>query len=452
MGTFTLKQTFNIRLEGRSEDYIISAPFPEEVAVKPGDFRGFKTKLLVAEGDKVKAGTPLVYHKENENITLTSPASGVVKEIRRGERRVIEEIVIATDKKQSYQKISLPKKKIEDMTGEEVKKVILKSGLFPAIIQRPFGTIANPEDTPRDIFISAMDTAPLAARMALLMDCNDPSYQTGIHVLERLTSGNVHVSVNGRFPDVCPGILHAKGCIVHKFNGRHPAGNVGVQIHHIAPIRGRNDIVWTISVQGVILLGRLFLEGKYNAETVVAVAGTSAEQRCYHRTIIGAAVDSFVGKVVNCPNRFISGNVLTGKKITQKGYMGFFNNLLMIIPEPRGVQFLGWARFGLNKRSFSRTYFSSFFKYTGRFREEAAANGSLRAFVATGMHENVLPMDIFPVFLMKSIIAGDIDEMEKLGIYEVIEEDLALVEYVDPSKNEFQTLLRRGLDLIEKEG
>lgn len=454
MGEYRLKNTFNVRLEGRSEDYIINAPFPEEVAVKPIDFRGFKAKLLIEEGARVKVGTPLVYHRDNKDMVLTSPASGKVTEIRRGERRVIEAIIIKTDGKQTSQTFTLPKKKIEDMKPEEVKKVLLKSGLFSAIIQRPFGTIANPDHTPRDIFISAMDTSPLAPRMTLIMDCNDPSYQAGLHVLNRLTTGKVHVSVSGRFPDVCPGILNAQGCELHRFHGRHPAGNVGVQIHHIAPIKGRNDIVWTLSVHHVILIGRLFLQKKYIPEVIVAAAGTSVKNPCYHRTINGAPVKSFVGDLKNdaCDCRFISGDVLTGRKIDKEGHLGFFNNLVMVIPEPRGIQFLGWARFGLNKRSFSRTYFSSFFNYAGRFREESAANGSVRPFIATGMHEAVLPMDIYPVFLIKSILAEDIDEMEKLGIYEVIEEDLALVEYVDPSKQEFQAMLRRGLDLIEKEG
>lgn len=454
MGDYKLKDTFNIRLEGRSEDYIINAPFPGEVAVKPIDFRGFVSKLEVDEGDHVRVGSPLVYHKSNPEIKLTSPASGTVKEIRRGERRVIEEIVITTDGKQTAQKFSLPKKKIEEMDSGEIIKVLKKCGLFASIIQRPFGKVAEPDAVPRDIFISAMDTAPLAPRMSLIMDCNDPSYQTGLNVLNRLTTGSVHVSINGRFPDVCPGILNADSSVIHRFWGRHPAGNVGVQIHHISPIKNRNDIVWTLSVQDVILIGRLFLLGKIDPEIIVAVAGTSAKQRCYYRTILGARIDSFVGEVEGGEEeiRYISGNVLTGRKVKREGYVGFFDNIVMVIPEPKGIQFLGWARLGLNKRSFSRTYISSFFNYGGRFREEAAANGAVRPFIATGMHEDVLPMDVYPVFLMKSIIAEDIEEMEKLGIYELIEEDLALVEYVDPSKQEFQQLLRKGLDLIEKEG
>jgi Na+-transporting NADH:ubiquinone oxidoreductase subunit A len=452
MGNYRLKRTFDIRLEGRADRLILDADFPGEVALKPADFKGVNPKLLVAEGDKVCVGTPLFCHKDNRDIVFTSTASGTVKEIRRGDRRIIESVIIRTDGKQKCINYKIPKGSIENFSAEDVKKVLLESGLFACFIQRPFGIIADPSVTPRDIFITAMDTSPLAPLMSLCADCENPYFQAGISILNRLTSGKVHVSVEGKFSDVPPEILTAKGFELHKFIGNHPAGNVGVQIEHIAPIKGRDDVVWTINLNGVNFIGKLFLEGKIDPEVIVAVTGLAAKKRCYYRTIIGASLLSFIGEIDKGNVRIISGNVLTGRNEGLNGYLGFFHYMVTAIPEPEGDQILGWATLGLNKRSFSRTYLSSFFNYAGRFREESAMNGSLRPFIATGIYEDVLPMDIYPVFLIKSIIAGEIEEMENLGIYEVIEEDLALVEYVDPSKQNFQEILRKGIDQVRREG
>jgi len=452
MGNYRLKRTFDLRLEGRAERLILDADFPGEIALKPADFKGLNPKLLVSEGDKVCVGTPLFCHKENRDFVITSTASGTVKKIRRGERRILESVIIKTDSKQKSINFKIPDDYAEKSSVDDIKKILLKSGLFACFIQRPFGIIADPSVSPRDIFISAMDTSPLAPLMSLCSDCENPYFQAGISVLNRLTSGKVHVSVEGKFSDVPPEILTSKGFELHKFTGNHPAGNVGVQIDKIAPIKGRDDIVWTINLNGVNLIGKLFLNGKIDSEVIVAVTGLAVKQRCYYRTIIGASIFSFIGELEKDNVRVISGNVLTGRNEGINGYVGFFHYMVTAIPEPEGDQILGWASLGLNKRSFSRTYISSFFNYTGRFREESAMNGSPRPFIATGMHEDVLPMNIFPVFLIKSIIAGDIDEMEKLGIYEVIEEDLALVEYVDPSKQNFQEILRKGIEQICKEG
>jgi len=451
----TLKKGYHLKLEGEPFKAFEDAPFPDRVAGKPGDFPGVKPKLAVEAGDKVKVGTVLYYDKDNEDIRFTSPASGVVVEIVRGERRAIEAVVVETDGRQTKERINLPKKSISSLTGEEVIPLLLKSGLFPSIIQRPFGKIADPSVTPRDIFISAMNTAPLSPDWNLVVHGNEEAFQAGLDVLARLTSGSVHLTVDKKHRNLSKAFTGARNVELHRFSGPHPAGNVGVHIHHIAPIRGKDDIVWTCSVQTVICIGRFFLKGELSPGTVVAVAGSSAANRKYFRTIRGAEISSFVDNFFDEPVRFISGDVLTGRKIEYDGFMSFYDNMLSIIPEPEHYEFLGWTTMGAQKLSLSRTFLSYYISLLLprlKFVQKASMNGGKRAFIVSGIYENVLPMDIFPVFLLKSILAEDIEEMEGLGIYEVIEEDLALCEYVDPSKNDIQEILRSGLDLIEREG
>jgi Na+-transporting NADH:ubiquinone oxidoreductase subunit A len=448
------KKGFDLPLQGEAEELITSPAYPEKVAIKPVEFLGLKPKLEVEIGDKVKIGSPLCYDKNNSKLKLTSPASGEVREIIRGERRVIEAIVIKTDGEKQAKSLGISKKDISNYTREEIISSLLKSGLFPAFKQRPFAKIANPEDTPRDIFISAIPTSPLSPNSDYLVDGNDDAFQAGLDIISKITTGKVYLAINGK-KDVKSSIAEAKSVEIVKVSGPHPSGNVGIHIHHIAPIKNRNDIVWTCNVQAVIWIGKLFIERKLNPETTIAVAGSSAKGRAYFKTIMGASLKSFVSKKtpINL-TRFISGDVLTGKQTGHNGFAGFYDNLITIIPEPgpEHYDFLGWTLPGFNKISRSMTYLSNYIRLGVKFEQRASLNGGRRAFIATGIFEEVLPMDIYPIFLLKSIIAGDIEEMEGLGIYEVAEEDFALCEYIDPSKNSIQDILRDGLDLIYKEG
>jgi Na+-transporting NADH:ubiquinone oxidoreductase subunit A len=460
MAEINLKRGYDIKLVGEIDREIIDSPNPKMVALKPSDFVDLKAKLLVKEGDKVKVGTPLFTAKQDDRIKFTAPASGKIKEITRGARRAIQEVIIETDGKMTSERVNIPKGSA--LKRDKVIEALLKYGLFPFLIQRPFAKIANPDDTPRDFFVSTMNTAPLAADPNVIVDGYEKEFQAGLNILKKLTKGNVHLTIDGNRDDVSKTFLNAKGVELHKFSGPHPAGNVGIQIHHISPIKNRDDIVWTSSVQGVILIGRLFSTGKLDYTVTVGVAGSMASNRKYYRTLLGSsAAHCYHGS--DYPDQYeemaeydkairhISGDVLTGKHIDHDGFIGYYDNQLTIIPERQHYEFLGWISPGADKASASKTFLSSLFG-SGKFVQTTALNGGHRPFIASGIYEDVLPMDILPVYLLKSIIVEDVEEMEGLGIYEVAEEDFALCEYIDPSKNNIQEILRQGLHLIETEG
>jgi Na+-transporting NADH:ubiquinone oxidoreductase subunit A len=449
---FRLKRGYNIRVLGEAKPEIEQAAYPGRVALKPNDFIGLKARIAVDVGDRVRIGTPLFHERNDEKIVFTSPASGRVIEIRRGEKRVIQGIVVETDGKRTRDKLGLTRGKLSSTSRDSIIEILLKTGLFPCIRQRPFAKIANPADEPRDIFISAMDTGPLSADPNLIVRGNEDYFQRGLDVMSHLTRGRIHLSVNGNRGDNSPAFVNAKGAEFHRFTGPHPAGTVGVQIHHIAPVRGARDIVWYSSVQSVILIGKLFTTGELSPEITLAVAGSSATKRSYFQSVIGASADSIVGRnMEDGPVRYISGNLLTGTNIGSDGFLGFYDNLITLIPEAENSEFLGWIRPGLRQESRSWSYLSRLFP-AGRFMIDTNRNGSERPFVATGLYERVLPMDILPLHLLKSILAEDVEEMEGLGIYEVAEEDFALCEYICPSKVSVQEIIRRGLDLMEREG
>lgn len=452
MGDYSLKQGYRIRLKGEAEKFLTDAPFPGTVAVKPVDFTGCRVRPIVAPGDAVMTGSPLFYDRDHDSVRFTSPVSGTVMEVVRGERRAVESVIISADGKRNRVKTGISARDRHSTDRDRTVRVLLETGLFPLLIQRPFGITANPDDVPRDIFISGFNSGPLSPAMTLIMQGNDEYFQEGLNVLSRLTSGQVNLSIDGTGIDVPPAFERAGNAVLHRFSGPHPAGTVGVQIHHVAPVRNRHDIVWTCSVQSVIWIGRFFLTGRLSFETVVAVAGPGAIEKKYFRTVAGAKAAGFVKSRYGSDTRFISGDVLTGRDIGPEGHVGFRDNLVTLIPEPEKREFLGWFRPGLDRPSMSRSYLSSFFRRGKDFACSASMNGSPRAFVATGIYERVLPMNIYPVFLIKSILAEDVEEMEGLGIYEVVEEDLALCEYIDPSKNDIQAVIRQGISLMIKEG
>ncbi len=449
-----LKKGFNLNLYGETEELIVDAPVPELVGILPSEFIGCKPGLIVSKGDKVKLGSVLFYDKNNPVVKFTSPVSGKIEEIIRGDRRRLEAIVIRTDGNRR-KNFSIPSGEIKKEQRDTVLNLLFESGLFPYLIQRPFGRIAVPEKLPRDIFVSAMNTAPLAPDSEIIVSGREEYFQKGLDVLSILTDGRVYLVIDGKKDDVLPVFLKAQSVELCRFSGPHPAGNCGVHIHHIKPIMGRHDTVWTCSVEGVIQIGHLFCDAKISSETIIAVAGSAAKGRAYYRTTRGAQISSFVNPVkYEQKTRFISGDVLTGRRSCYDGFAGFYNNLVTVIPEPDEdrFEFLGWAEPGFGKFSRSMTYLSNYIRFGNKFTQKASLNGSRRAFIATGIYEKVLPMDLFPVFLLKSIEGGDVGEIEGLGIYDVIEEDIALCEYIDPSKNSMQQMLRKGLDLVEKEG
>ncbi len=444
-----LKKGFDINLAGKAEMKYAEVAQPETFAYKPDSFHGIlRPKVMVEEGDSVKAGTPILFDKKNPKVKHVAPVSGEIVEIRRGEKRKLLEIVILADKEMEYEQYT-PQENIDTMTREEALDNMLKGGTWVNLVQRPYGVIADPEETPKAIFISGFDTHPLAPDMNMLFKGEKEKYfQAGIEVMKKLTPGSVHISLPG--DNEVPALFNsAKGVEVHKFSGPHPAGNVGVQIHHIDPIN-KGDAVWTINPFGVIQIGKFFLNGTYDASKVVALAGSEVKNPQYYKTYTGASIKNMVDGNISSNNvRYISGNVLTGSKINSDGHIGFFDHLVTVIPEGDHYELVGWIKPTTNKLSFQRAFgLLSFLNHNKEFVVDTNTKGEPRAFVQTGVFEQVTPMDILPTYLMKAILAEDFDDMEALGIYEVIEEDMALCEFVDVSKHDVQAIIREGLDLM----
>lgn len=452
MGKFIrLKKGFTINLAGKAAPKVVETEQPETFVIKPTDFYGtYMPKPVVKEGDTVKAGTPLFHDKKHEQVLYTAPVSGEIVEIKRGEKRKLLEIKILADKKVEYS--SFNKYSVSDIANlpvAELKNQLLSSGVWPMIVQRPFGVVADPGVTPKAIHISAFDTHPLAPDYAVLYKGQDQFFQVGVDILKRLTSGAVHVNTHST-SEISTVFSQVKGAEVNKFSGPHPAGCVGVQIHHLDPIN-KGQVVWTISPAGVIQIGKLFLNGIYDASKLVAVVGSEVKNPQYYKTYTGASVKKFIeGNLTQDHVRVISGNPLTGTAIGKDGHLGFFDQQLTVLPEGDYAEFIGWITPGERKLSFHRAIGLFSFLSPGKERVvDTNTHGEPRAFVQTGIFEQVTPMDVLPTYLLKSILAEDIDEMEALGIYEVIEEDLALCEFVDVSKHKVQEILREGIELIQ---
>jgi Na+-transporting NADH:ubiquinone oxidoreductase subunit A len=449
--TVKLKKGFDIKLVGKAEKQLVDFQPAKTYAVKPADFIGLqRPKVLVNEGDTVKAGTPILFDKALDKVQYVAPVSGEIVEIKRGEKRKLLEIKILADSNISYEEFEVfSQTAIKSVSREKVVEQLTKSGVWPQIIQRPFGIVANPEETPKAIFISGFDTHPLAPDYAFSLKGEEKYLQAGLDVLRKLTPGLVHLNLNDD-GEVAPIFSGVQGTQINKFSGPHPAGNVGIQIHHIDPIN-KGDLVWTISPYGVVQIGKLFLEGKYDSSKVIAVTGSEAKVAAYTKTYMGACVDTMVhGNSKQDNIRVVSGNVLTGEKINRDGYLGFYHNQITILPEGNYYEFLGWMKPTTQKLSYHRALgLLSFLSPKKEYVLDTNVRGEERAFVQTGVFEGVTPMDILPVYLLKAILAEDFDEMEELGIYEVVEEDLALCEFVDVSKHPVQEILRKGLDLIQ---
>jgi Na+-transporting NADH:ubiquinone oxidoreductase subunit A len=443
-----IKRGLNIPLKGAAEKIMVKAEMADTYAVKPIDFQGIRPKLVAKPGAKVKAGTPIFFDKFQPDVQFTSPVSGEVIDVVRGERRKILEVVVKADNQQKYEEFK--KGDPTNMPKETIIEQLQKSGLWASIRQRPYNIIARATETPRDIFISAFDSAPLAPDMDFIMQDEKKLFQTGIDALAKLTDGTVHLGVNAAYPPAAA-FAEAKGVQIHAFKGPHPAGNVGIQLNKIAPIN-KGEVVWTIKPHHVVAIGRLFEQGIYDVSKIVAVTGSEVKTPRYYKLIDGTSIAPLIKDNIKTTDkhRYISGNVLTGKRISSDGYLSFFDNQITVIPEGDEYEFLGWAAPGINKYSAGRTFLSAFLPKR-RHRLNTNLHGGERAYVVTGEYEKVCPMDIYPQQLIKAIMIEDIDLMEQLGIYEVVEEDFALCEYVCTSKIEVQKILRQGLDLMHKE-
>jgi Na+-transporting NADH:ubiquinone oxidoreductase subunit A len=450
--TIKLNKGFDINLAGKAENKISEIEQPETFALKPAEFNHITmAKMLVKEGDNVKAGTPIFFEKTMEEVMFCAPVSGEIIAVNRGEKRKVLEIRILADKEVEFEKSkSYSISEVSNLDRDKAQSLLLSGGVWPNIIQRPYGCVADPSDTPRAIFISAFDSHPQAPDYSFIFEGNEQYFQAGVNVLKKFTSGIIHLNTSAT-AEVSQLFAKAENVQHNKFSGKHPAGNVGVQIHHIDPIN-KGDIVWTITPQGVIEIGRLLLDGKYDTSKAVAVTGSQIENPAYVRTYSGACLNKLVsGNVKDGSNRYISGNVLTGEGVGLDGYLGYYHQQVTVIPEGNYEELFGWIMPSTKKLSFHKAF--GLLSFLGGSKKEYVLDtnehGEHRNFVVTGAFEKVLPMDILPNYLFKAILAGDYDDMEALGIYEVIEEDVALCEFIDVSKNNIQEILREGIQLIK---
>lgn len=439
----TIRKGLDIKMAGGLDDLAaVDAPQSASFAVIPDDFNGFVPKPAVKEGDKVKAGEPLLFDKRDAGMKLVSPVSGTVEAIVRGERRKILRVVVTPDSGTASEKETFQPAKDEASARELLKN----SGLWAMMRQRPYDIVPNPDAVPRDIFVTAIDSAPLAADPAAYYS-DGKTLDAAVALLAMTTRGNIYIGrrSGSAVPDV-------KGAEMVDVEGPHPAGNAGVLIANIAPVN-KGETVWTLDLATLWRIGRLALTGSVDFTDYVALTGSEVEAPKVYKTVIGATIASLTdGRLVAAKHhqRIISGNVLTGVTVHADGYMHYPYRQITVIPEGDDVdEFMGWASLSPRKMSESRTFPGKFF---GRlFRPDARLLGGRRAFIMSGEYDRYMPMDIMPEYLLKAIIGRDIEKMEKLGIYEVAPEDFALGEFADTSKIEAQKIVREGLDYLRKE-
>ena len=442
-----LSRGLNINLLGDADKVYASVKNHEIYALKPTDFHGLTPKLTVKVGDSVLAGSIIFFDKYNEKIKFCSPVSGTIQDIVRGDKRRILEVIIKSNSEVKY--VSHSPANPKDLSREQIIDHMLEKGVWPFIRQKPYDIIANPSDMPKSIFISAFKSGPLAIDNDFALYGMDELFQKGLDIISKLTNGKTHLNLDGN-TNSSKVFSDAKGVELNSFSGPHPAGNVGIQIHHLDPIN-KGDIVWYLEPQDIIIIARLFTEGKYDVSRIISLCGSEVSKPRYYRTISGSCVANLISDNVKRENnRIICGDVLSGKKIDKNGYLGFYDTQITVIKEGNEQEFLGWALPGINKFSMSKSYFSWLFP-TRKYNIDTNMRGEERAYVVTGQYEKVLPMDIFPQQLVKAIMIEDIDLMEKLGLYEVGPEDFALCEFVCTSKIEVQSLIRHGLDILRKE-
>jgi len=443
-----IKKGLDIKLVGEAALTKSDAIKSNFYSVKPEDFHGLTPKLLVKAGAKVKAGEPIFYDKSNESIQFVSPVSGEIVEIIRGEKRRILEIKIQADKTQTF--LEHQKLEVKSAKAEDIKAKLLATGCWPFIMQRPYDVIANPDNTPKGIFVSAYASAPLAADYDFVLTGKQAELQAAVTALSKLTTGKIHVSIskNSHSP-----FTNLEDVVTHNVSGPHPSGNVGTLINKIDPVN-KGEVVWTITPQDLVIMGELLLTGKFNAERIVALAGSGIKEPRYLVTKIGSEIATMVydrGIEKNANVRIISGTVLSGKEIKPDGYLGYYSNVVTVIPEGDDYEFFGWNKPVFDKVSTSRALTFSWLTPNKKFDLNTNTNGEHRAFVITGSYEEVFPLDIFPLQILKACMYQDLDEMEALGMYEIAPEDFALTEFVCVSKQPHQKIIREGLDLMLKE-
>lgn len=445
--TIKISKGLDIKIDGKAVEKTVKIQPSGVIEIKPDHFHGITPKITVKEGEAIKAGTPLFYNKNYESMKFVSPVSGSIREIKRGERRKVMSILIDVNSQPEFLQFGV--KKTSSLTADEIKSTLLNSGLWVYIKQRPYDTIANPDRTPKAIFISGFDSAPLAPDYEYVMKDKMNDFQAGLDVLSKLTTGKIHIglkSANSIFAT-------AKGVETTIFTGVHPAGNAGVQINKVNPIN-KGEVVWTINPQDVVIMGRLFSKGVVDMTKTIALTGPEVENPQYFETIAGNSITDIVKgnlKKTSYPLRYVSGNLLTGIQISENGFLTPYASQISVIDDGGEThELFGWAMPRLNKFSASNMFFTKLLPRK-KFKYDARLLGGPRAIIMSGEWDKVFPMDILPEQLIKAMIAKNIDRMENLGAYEVAPEDFALCEFVDTSKLPLQAIVREALDFLKNE-
>ena len=439
-----LSKGLDIHLQGKAEEKKIQLKSNGKYALMPDDFEGVTPKVVVKEGDMVKAGDALFVNKQFPQVKFASPVSGTVREVVRGERRKVLCIKVDADAQQEF--TDFGKRDVSSLSGEQVINALLEAGLFGYINQLPYAVSTNPETMPKAIFVSALRDKPLAADFEYEVKGQEQDFQTGLTALSKIVKTYLGVGVNSALKGV-------KDAEVYVFDGKCPAGNVGVQVNHIDPVN-KGEVVWTIGDPSVVLfIGRLFNTGKVNLTRTVALCGSEITNPAYVDMLVGEELSTLLSNSYDASKsvRIINGNVLTGKPTTKEGFLGAHSSEITVIPEGNDAdEMLGWILPRLKQFSVNRSYFS-WLCGKKAYALDARVKGGERHMIMSGEYDKVLPMDIYGEYLIKAIITGDIDRQEALGIYEVAPEDFALAEFVDSSKLELQRIVREGLNILRKE-
>ncbi|MBO7067407.1 MAG: Na(+)-translocating NADH-quinone reductase subunit A [Bacteroidaceae bacterium] len=439
-----LRKGLDINLKGKATKETATVKCPGEYALVPDDFTGVKSKVVVKEGDAVKAGDALFVDKLHPEVKFVSPVSGIVSLVERGDRRKLLSIRVKADEKQEARQF--------DAKGD-VKALMLESGLFAFLRQRPYDVVANPEDKPKAIFVSAFNSMPLSQDFEYVLEGQEAEFQAGLSALAKMAK--VYLGVSAK--QTAKALTDAKDCEVNIFDGPAPAGNVGVQINHVSPVN-KGEVVWTMGAEEVIFLGRLMKTGKVDFTRTIALAGSEVKAPKYYKVKVGQKLTTLLDGNLSPSGekegglRIISGNVMTGFKTTAEGFLGAHATEVNVIPEgDHADEMLGWIMPRFNTFSTHRSYFSWLLGKKKEYVIDARIKGGERHMIMSGEYDKVFPMDIYAGYLVKAIIAGDIDRQEALGIYEVAPEDFAIAEFVDSSKLELQRIVREGLDILRKE-
>jgi Na+-transporting NADH:ubiquinone oxidoreductase subunit A len=449
MGLTKIKKGLTLPITGDPEQVISESNIPKQVAALGDDYVGMKPTMEVKVGDRVKLGQVLFSDKKMPAVKYTSPGAGKVIEINRGEKRHFLSVVIELDGNEEITFQSYSETKLDSLTRKEIVDQLLDSGLWTSLRARPFSRVANPDVQPHSIFITAMDTNPLAPDVDKIIEGNKPNFITGLKILSRLTEGKLHLCKSPAAKIPANGVDRLN---IEEFDGPHPAGNVGTHIHFLDPV-GRNKTIWHISAQDVISVGILFSTGKLNTERIVSLAGPGVKNPRLIRTRMGAAISDIVeGELNEGDNRVISGSVFMGHSAEGPvDYLGRYHQQITVLVEWRDRKFFGWLSLGSNLFSVKRILISSLTPKK-KFNFTTALQGGKRAIVPSGSYEKVMPLDILPTYLLRALAVSDVEESEALGCLELDEEDLSLCTFVCPSKIDHGINLRRTLTIIEKEG